>query len=85
MSFHLLWINEEVLWFDVAMDHVIAMAVLDCLEQLVDEATDLIEFDSVGVLFEDLEQVLVEVLKHQVQTVAPNRRELEKSRLFLLI
>ena len=61
------------------------MAVLDCLEQLVDEATDLIELDSVGVLFEDLEQVLVEVLKHQVQAVAPNRRELEKNRLFILI
>ena len=67
------------------MDHVVAMAVLDRLQQLVDEAADLVKLDAVGVLLEDLEQVLVEVLKDQVQTVAPNRRKQEKNRLFDLI
>ena len=63
--------NEQVFRLDVPVDHVLAMTVLDGLEQLIDVLADQDFIDAVGVLLEDLEQVLLEILKDQIQTVAP--------------
>ena len=48
------------------MDNVIAMAVLDGLQKLVDEAAHLVQLDSIRILFQHFEQVFVEVLEYQV-------------------
>ena len=45
------------------MDHVLAMAVFDGLEQLIDVLADQHLIDTVRVLLENLKQVLLEVLK----------------------
>ena len=63
--------DEQVFGLDVSVDHVLAMAVLDGLEQLIDVLADQYLIDTVRVLLEDLEQVLLEVLKDQIQAVAP--------------
>ena len=63
--------NEEVFRLDVSVDHILAMAVLDGLEQLIDVLADKDFIYAVGVLLEDLEQVLFEILKDQIQAVAP--------------
>ena len=52
------------------MDDVLAVAVLDRLQQLVDVLADQVELDAVGVLLEDLEQILLQVLEDEVQAVA---------------
>ena len=62
--------DQQVLGLDVPMDDVLAVAVLDRLQQLVDEAADLVKLDAVGVLLEDLEQILLQVLEDEVQAVA---------------
>ena len=62
--------DQQVLGLDVPMDDVLAVAVLDSLQQLVDVLADEVELDAVGVLLEDLEQVLLQVLKDEVQAVA---------------
>ena len=56
--------NEEVLRLDIPVNDVLAMAVLYSLEQLVDILADKVFFDSIGILLEDLKQVLFEVLEH---------------------
>ena len=63
--------DEQVFGLDVSMDHIFAMAVFDGLEQLIDVLADQYLIDTVRVLLEDLEQVLLEVLKDQIQAVAP--------------
>ena len=63
-------VDQQVLGLDVPMDDVLAVAVLDRLQQLVDVLADQIELDAVGVLLEDLEQVLLQVLEDEVQAVA---------------
>ena len=63
--------NEQVFRLDVSVDYILAMAVLDGLEQLIDVLADQYLIDTVRVLLEDLEQVLLEVLKDQIQAVAP--------------
>lgn len=53
------------------MDHVPPVAILNGLEQLVNEVADGLELNAVRVLLEHFEQVLLQVFKHQVQTVHP--------------
>ena len=62
--------DQQVLGLDVPMDDVLAVAVLDRLQQLVDVLADEVELDAVGVLLEDLEQILLQVLEDEVQAVA---------------
>ena len=62
--------DQQVLGLDVPMDDVLAVAVLDRLQQLVDVLADQVELDAVRVLLEDLEQVLLQVLEDEVQAVA---------------
>ena len=62
--------DQQVLGLDVPMDDVLAVAVLDRLQQLVDVLADQVELDAVGVLLEDLEQILLQVLEDEVQAVA---------------
>ena len=71
--------NEQVFGLDVSMDHVLAMAVFDGLEQLIDVLADQHLIDTVRVLLEDLEQVLLEVLKDQIQAVAPKQENQSES------
>ena len=54
------------------MDHVVAVAVLNRFQQLVDVAAHLVQLDAVRVLFQHLEQIFVQVFENQVETVAPN-------------
>ena len=68
---HLLGIDQQVLWLNVSMDHIFAMAVLDSLQQLVDVVAYLIKLDSIRVFFEDFKQVFLKVLEDQVEAVAP--------------
>ena len=77
---HLLGVDEEVLRLDVAMDDIVAMAILDGLQQLVDVMAHLVQFNSVWVLLQDFQEVLVQVLKDQVQTVAPTSGQQETVR-----
>lgn len=56
--------NEQIFRLDVSVDHVFAVTVLDGLEQLVYVLTDQYFIDAVGVLFQHLEQVLLQILKH---------------------
>ena len=56
--------NEKVLGLDISVNDVFAMAVLYSLKQLVDVLADKVFFDSIGILLEDLKQVLFEVLEH---------------------
>ena len=67
---HLPGVDQQVLGLDVPMDDVLAVAVLDRLQQLVDVLADQVELDAVGVLLEDLEQILLQVLEDEVQAVA---------------
>ena len=62
--------DQQVLGLDVPVDDVLAVAVLDRLQQLVDVLADQVELDAVGVLLEDLEQILLQVLEDEVQAVA---------------
>ena len=62
--------DQQVLGLDVPMDDVLAVAVLDRLQQLVDVLADEVELDAVGVLLEDLKQILLQVLEDEVQAVA---------------
>ena len=62
--------DQQVLGLDVPMDDVLAVAVLDRLQQLVDVLADQVKLDAVGVLLEDLEQILLQVLEDEVQAVA---------------
>ena len=62
--------DQQVLGLDVPVDDVLAVAVLDRLQQLVDVLADQVKLDAVGVLLEDLEQILLQVLKDEVQAVA---------------
>ena len=62
--------DQQVLGLDVPMDDVLAVAVLDRLQQLVDVLADQVELDAVRVLLEDLEQILLQVLEDEVQAVA---------------
>ena len=68
---HLLGIDQQVLWLNVSMDHIFAMAVLDSLQQLVNVVAYLIKLDSIRVFFEDFKQVFLKVLEDQVEAVAP--------------
>ena len=68
---HLLGIDQQVLWLNVSMDHIFAMAVLDSLQQLVDVVAYLVKLDSIRVFFEDFQQVFLKVLEDQVEAVAP--------------
>ena len=52
------------------MDHIITVAVLDGFEQLVNEMADLVEFYAVRVLFQDLEQIFIEVFEDEIQPIA---------------
>ena len=60
------------------MDHVLAMAELDSLQQLVDKVAHLVQLDAVWVLFKQLEQVLLDVFEHQVQTIASTTQSKSK-------
>ena len=71
--------DEQVFGLDVSVDNVLAMTVLDGLEQLIDVLADQHLIDTVRVLLEDLEQVLLEVLKDQIQAVAPKQENQSES------
>ena len=71
--------DEKVLRLDISVNNVLAMAVLDGFQQLVDVLTDKNLIDAIGVLLEDLEQILLQVLEDEVQTVASTRNEDEKA------
>lgn len=67
----LLGVDEQIFRLDVSMYDVLAVAVLNSLEQLVNVVADLIELDSIWVLLKNLKQVFVKILEDQVETVAP--------------
>ena len=54
------------------MNHVVPVTILNRFEQLVNVAAHLVQFNAVGIFFQDLEQVLVKVLEHKVKSVAPS-------------
>lgn len=58
--------DQKVLWLDVSVDHVVAVAVLDSFKQLVDVVTYAVKVDSIRVFFQYLEQVLLQVFEDQV-------------------
>ena len=71
--------DEKVLRLDITVNNILAMAVLDGFQQLVDVLTDKNFIDAIGVLLENLEQILLQVLEDEVQTVASTRNEDEKA------
>ena len=70
MNVHLLRVDQQVFRLDVSMDHVVAMAVFDSFEQLVYVSANLIKLDPVRILLEDFEQVFVQILEDEVETIA---------------
>lgn len=50
------------------------MEVINCLKELIDEELDAIAVEAVRLLLEDLEQVAVHELEHQVQPPLPLER-----------
>ena len=71
--------DEKVLRLDITVNNILAMAVLDGFQQLVDVLTYKNFIDAIGVLLENLEQILLQVLEDEVQTVASTRNEDEKA------
>ena len=45
------------------MDHIVAVAVLDGLQELVDIVAHVIQLQTVGVLLKDFKEVLLQVLE----------------------
>ena len=76
---HLLWVDEQVLWLDVSVNHVFAMAELDSLQQLVDKVADLVQFNSIRVLFKHLQQVLLDVFEHEIQAITSARESQKRA------
>ena len=70
MNVHLLRVDQQVFRLDVSMDHVVAMAVFDSFKQLVYVSANLIKLDPVRILLEDFEQVFVQILEDEVETIA---------------
>ena len=64
-------LDEEVLWFDVSMDHIVPVTILYGFQQLVDVVAYVFQIDSIGVLFEYFEQVLLQIFKYEVESVHP--------------
>ena len=60
----------KILRLDVPMDHIVPVAEFDRLEHLVHVVADLLVVQAVGVLFKNLEQVLLHVLEDHVKTIA---------------
>ena len=71
---YLLWINEQVFWFYISVDDVFAVAVFDRLQKLIDVAAHQIELNAIGILFQDLQQVLLQVLEDEVEAIASIKR-----------
>ena len=56
--------NQQIFWLDISMNDLLAMTVLNGLEQLVDVVAHLVELNAIWVLFKDFEEVLFEVFEH---------------------
>ena len=62
--------DKKVLGLDVSMNNVLAMTKFDSFQQLVDIIANHVFLNTIGVLFKNFEQVLLEVFEDQVQAVA---------------
>ena len=63
--------DEEVFGFDVAVDHSILIHVVNRLDQLEYIPFDILLWEPMFMLFEDLQEILLDVLKDQVQPPSP--------------
>ena len=61
-----LGVDEQVLRLDVPVDDVVAVAVLDGLEDLVEVVANILLLETVRVLFENLQQVLFDIFEYHV-------------------
>lgn len=57
---------QQVLRFDVAMQHVLAMHVRQSLEQLIQQKSDAFGVESIWRLLEHFEEVVLDVLKDEI-------------------
>ena len=62
--------NQQIFWLDISVNDLLAMAVFNGFEQLVDVVAHLVELNAIWVLFKDFEEILFEVFEHKIKTVA---------------
>ncbi len=58
--------EEYVFWFDVAVDDVFGVEVLETLDDLVEECGDEGRFEATLMLLDEIEEVAFEVLEDEV-------------------
>lgn len=58
--------EQDVFWFDIAMDDVLGVEVLEALDDLVDDAADELSLEAVFVFLDEVEQVAIEVFEDKV-------------------
>jgi hypothetical protein len=65
--------GRTILGLDVAVDHVVRVAPVDRLAELQDVPLHELGFEAVRLVLEDLEQVPLHVLEHEVLETARTR------------
>jgi len=63
--------DEQILGLDVAMDHVIAVTEFDRLKQLVYVLAYSLRFKPARPLFKHFKEVLLHILKDEIETIFP--------------
>lgn len=53
------------------MDNVASVAVFDGLQELINILSDKLWLESIAALFENFEQIFLQVFKHKVEAVRP--------------
>ena len=63
--------NEQVLRLNVSVHNVLAMKIVNCLQELIDEELNAITIKSIRFFFENLKEIAVHELENQVQAALP--------------
>ena len=59
-------IHQQIFWLNISMNDVLPVAELNGKHQLVDVLPDSIGFQAIGPLFQNLQQVLFKIFKHEI-------------------
>jgi hypothetical protein len=61
-------VNEKILWLDISVNDIAAVAKRYSLDHLVDVVAQALGVNSDGVFFEHFEQVFLDVFEYKVET-----------------
>lgn len=63
--------NKQVLRFNVSVHNVLAMEIVNCFQELIDEKLNAIAIKPIRLFFENFKEIAIHELENQVQTALP--------------